>query len=169
MQRKGKLAKLALYIILGALIGGFMVFVQNNNKVETGENNSYQPKFRHDANLSFIANGDTLSTIEIEIVKEPDEIVQGMMYRREMNRNRGMLFIFPDIRKRFFWMKNTHISLDIIFIDENYQIINIATDTEPYSEEQIPSIYPTKFVVEVNSGYCANFDVAIGDKIDIFF
>lgn len=170
MKRKNKLSALIFYIILGATVGAVLVLLQSNHsKVETGETTSYEPKFQHDGNLVFIAGNDTLATIEVEIVNKPDAIVQGLMYRRKMQDNRGMFFDFPNVQKRYFWMKNTYIPLDIIFVDSQNKIVNIAENTEPFSEERIESVFPAKYVVEVNAGFCKKFKIAIGHKIDIFF
>lgn len=118
-------------------------------KVEVSE-----PKFRHDGQLSIMdASGSTsLGDFDIEIVESEYEITTGLMYRKQMDSNRGMLFIFPDVRMRSFWMKNTHISLDIVFIGEDGRIVNVANDTKPFSTTSIPSTGPAKYVLELNAG-----------------
>ncbi|TNE78379.1 MAG: DUF192 domain-containing protein [Bacteroidetes bacterium] len=124
-----------------------------------------EPPFRHDANLYiFDQNGqDTLADFDIEIVTDEYGITTGLMYRRSMLNDRGMLFIFPDIRPRSFWMKNTHIPLDIIFIDDNYRIVTIQPNTKPFSEQSIPSYKPAKYVLEVNAGTAAKLKWKEGD------
>jgi len=80
--------------------------------------------------------------------------MQGLMFRSHMEMNQGMFFIFPEEEEQIFWMKDTKISLDIIFVGNDFKIIHIARHTIPYSKEPILSIHPAKYVVEVNAGYC---------------
>ena len=128
-----------------------------------------EPKFRHDANL-VVLNGaegtDTLKTLEIEVVSNERGITTGLMFRKSMEENRGMLFIFPDVDMRSFWMRNTHISLDIVFIDENKRIVNIQPNTTPMSDASVPSTGPAKYVLEVNAGIAEKYGWKAGDRID---
>ena len=82
-----------------------------------------------------------------------------------MDENQGMLFIFDDSSPRYFWMKNTYISLDIIYIDENFRIVSIQKTALPRSEESLPSEKPAKYVVEVNAGFTDKYKINKGDKI----
>lgn len=125
------------------------------------------PTFAKHGELNFINNkSDTISTIEIEIAETPNNIEKGLMYRKSMEYNRGMLFIFEDETRRSFWMKNTHIPLDIIFINAEKEIVHIAENTIPYSLRSVPSYEYAMFVVEVNAGYCKNKGILTGHKID---
>ena len=82
-----------------------------------------------------------------------------------MKLNQGMLFIFDDTSERFFYMKNTKIPLDLIFINENKKIVSFQKDAKPFDETSLPSNVPAKFVLEVNAGLVANLSVAVGDSI----
>ena len=97
---------------------------------------------------------DTLSIIEIEIADNQEDIMQGLMFRNHLGPDQGMFFIFQEEEERIFWMKDTPLSLDIIFVNKDLKIIDIARHTVPYSTEPIPSIHPARYVVEVNAGYC---------------
>jgi uncharacterized membrane protein (UPF0127 family) len=77
----------------------------------------------------------------------------------------GMLFIYKQSQKLFFWMKNTYIPLDIIFVNENMQIVTLWKNTKPLSEKTIPSYQFSKYVVEVNAGFCDKYDIKLGDYI----
>lgn len=103
--------------------------------------------------------------VKIEFAESTTEMMQGLMYRQEMNENEGMLFIYPYSQEMNFWMKNTHIPLDLIFIDETGAIVDLAEQTEAFSEKNISSKVLSKFVLEVNADYCKKNYVIIGDKV----
>lgn len=128
-----------------------------------------EPQFRHDGNLVVYRQGadkDTLSALEIEVADDGYEITTGLMFRKHMEENRGMLFLFPNVEMRSFWMKNTHIPLDIIFISEQKTIVTIQRNTTPFSEKSIPSSAPAKYVLEVNAGMADKHGWKEGDRID---
>lgn len=122
------------------------------------------PPFTKEGALAFVgANGqDTLSLIDIEIVDTEAEITTGLMYRRSMPANAGMLFIFDRPEPRSFWMKNTYIPLDIIFIDDLQKIVTIQSNTRPLSEASVPSSRPAQYVLEVNAGFCQQHGITEG-------
>lgn len=105
---------------------------------------------------------DTIAEFEIEVAKESFETSQGLMYRKSMLANRGMLFIFDNEIVRSFWMKNTYISLDIIYVNQNKEVIHIARNTTPKSETNISSIKPAQYVFEVNAGTADSLGIAEG-------
>jgi len=125
----------------------------------------YEPKFVKEGELYFISNKDTLKKINIEIAEKPEEREQGLMYRKSMDEFNGMLFIFEKSEPQNFWMKNTIIPLDIIYINENKEIVTIQENTVPYSEEAIPSYKNSMYVVEVNAGFCGKFRIKEKDVI----
>ncbi len=107
----------------------------------------------------------TLIRLDIEIADTDYEIQTGMMYREAMGDLQGMLFIFEDIGPRSFYMKNTLIPLDIIFIDENTRIISIHRNAEPLNENGIPSGGDVKYVLEVKGGMSDRWALQQGDLI----
>jgi len=124
------------------------------------------PSFLKEGELVFAsAGGRVVSKIDIEIAETEDERMTGLMYRTELRENQGMLFIFPNEELHTFWMKNTLLSLDILFVSTDGVIVTIQHDTVPHSEASIPSLKPAKYVVEVNAGYARKFAIHIGDKI----
>ena len=76
-----------------------------------------------------------------------------------------MLFIFPNEEYRSFWMANTPLSLDIIFVNSAREIVTIQRDAVPFSEESVPSTKPATYVVEVNAGYADRHGLAEGDRV----
>lgn len=101
----------------------------------------------------------------LEVADTPSARAQGLMYRKSLGKEAAMLFIFSKNTSTSFWMKNTLISLDIIFMDENLSIIHIAQNTEPFSEELISAPQPYRYVLEVNSGFAAKSGAKVGDKV----
>ncbi|MDP4292526.1 MAG: DUF192 domain-containing protein [Bacteroidota bacterium] len=125
-------------------------------------------KFKKEGELKFLdGKSDKLvSKIDIEVAQTPDEQEQGLMYRHSMADSLGMLFIFNVEEQQSFWMKNTYIPLDIIYVNGKKEIVSIAQNCKPLSEESIPSEGNAKYVVEVNGGYTAKLGLKKGDKID---
>jgi hypothetical protein len=123
--------------------------------------------FVKEGELRFLDSRDNLrSFIDIEIADDEASRSQGLMYRDSMAENQGMLFVFADEAERSFWMENTILPLDIVYIDARNKIITIQKNTVPYSRDSIPSNGPAKYVVEVNSGYCDRHSIRVGDHID---
>lgn len=115
-----------------------------------------------------IYKGETdslLTRLDIEIAESDYEIQTGLMYREEMDANEAMLFVFPDMEFHSFYMKNTLIPLDIIFIDDQLRVVNFKQNATPLDEAGIPSGLPVQYVLEVNAGLSTSWNIAIGDRI----
>lgn len=125
------------------------------------------PQFTKEGELYFLSkvNSDTLRKIDIELATTNQERAQGLMDRKSMTDEQGMLFIFPSASEQSFWMKNTYISLDIIYIDDHREIISVQKYTTPLSEESLPSFKKAQYVLEVNAGFFDKYHIAYGDKI----
>src|SRR5690606_16060128 len=94
------------------------------------------------------------------------EQTTGLMYRKSMKEDRGMLFIYENERPRGgFYMKNTYLALDLIYIDANREIVDFKENTEPFNENPLPSSAPAQYVLEVNAGTVAKLGLEIGDKV----
>lgn len=116
--------------------------------------------------LDFVRpDSSIISRIVIEIAETPQEQAQGLMYRRSLPDRGGMLFIDPAESMRSFWMKNTALSLDILFVDAQGEIVNIVKRTTPFSEENILSTAPAQFVVEVRAGFTDAHGITDTDRI----
>ena len=119
--------------------------------------------FRKDGALTFFhEDGSPAGTIDIEIAETNEARQRGLMFRQEMGYDRGMLFIFERSDPSGFWMKNTPLPLDIMFVDEDSTIINIARRTTPYSDENIYPEGPKQYVVEVRGGFSAMYGIEAG-------
>ena len=167
-QSKKKIIIISLIFLLLLML---FPFVNKNNKVEEKAANENASKkaaveFVKEGELTFVKNsGGFISQINIEIAGDETERTQGLMYRDKMKENEGMFFIFDFETAQSFWMKNTLISLDIIFINKENKIVKIHKNTETLSENSYPSGKPAIYVVEVVAGYTDKFGINEGDKI----
>ena len=105
------------------------------------------------------------ATYIVEIADTEPERAKGLMHRKSLDQDKGMLFVFPgEYMSRGFWMKDTLIPLDLIFMDDQGRISHIHTNARPLDETVIPSNGPTAGVLEVNAGEAENKGFAIGDE-----
>ncbi len=124
---------------------------------------SGDPVFQKEGELSFIRPDSSLIVkIDIEIADDDPQREQGLMYRKTMEMHTGMLFIFEDEDLRSFWMKNTYIPLDIIYLDAQRKIIRIHENVPTLNEQPILSDYPAKYVIEVIAGFTALYNIRMG-------
>ena len=125
------------------------------------------PQFKKEGELYLVkAAGDTVRKIDIEIADIESERTIGLMHRRSMPETQGMLFIFDREEPRSFWMRNTLIGLDILYIKQDGTIESIAKYCVPKSEKSIPSRGPALYVLELIEGFCDIHGVEVGDRID---
>jgi len=123
-------------------------------------------EFKHEGNLSLLDSINTIiKEIQIEIADNDFERQTGLMYRKKMDTDKGMLFVFEKSEIKSFYMKNTYIPLDIIYIDSNKTIINIVKNAEPLNETSLYSDAPATYVLEVNAGLSEKLSIKKGDKI----
>lgn len=111
------------------------------------------------------ASGPVIVDVELAVTQAVQ--ARGLMFRSDLAQNAGMLFVFPDNSPRSFWMKNTPLSLDILYIGEDRTIGHIAADTTPYSEKSIPSQGPARYVLEVHAGFTKRHGIKPGSKITL--
>ena len=95
----------------------------------------------------------------------PKREEQGMMFIREMDEHTGMLFMFPENKPVSMWMKNTYVSLDLLFLNAQGKIDFIAEKATPRSEAIIGPPTPEFAVLELKGGACERFDIKVGDKV----
>ena len=124
--------------------------------------------FTKEGNLDiFKKETDSIITqLNIEFAESEYETQTGLMYRTRMENTEAMLFIFPDVTMHSFYMKNTAIPLDIIFIDEKMNIVSFQENAKPFNENGLSSRVPVKYVLEVNAGLVKEWSLAIGDQIE---
>ena len=101
----------------------------------------------------------------VEVARTPEEQAMGLMYRNSLAPDRGMIFPFDSPRPASFWMRNTLIPLDMIFVRQDGSIANIAANTVPYSEEPVTSDGPVAAVLEIPGGRAAELGIKPGDTV----
>jgi len=113
----------------------------------------------------FNVEKNIIKSLDIEIADNDYETETGLMHRKSMLENRGMLFIFEDEEPRFFYMKNTEISLDIMYLGSNQKIVSFVENAKTLNEASLPSNFPAKYVLEVNAGLVKKWGIQVGDSI----
>ena len=113
-----------------------------------------------------IVSKSGVHAFSVELATTEAERSRGLMFRKELPEGRGMLFDFEQEQPVSFWMHNTYISLDMIFIAANGRIERIAENTEPLSDRLIPSGAPIRAVLEVTAGTARKFGIAAGDRVE---
>lgn len=107
-------------------------------------------------------------TFNVELALTPEQRGQGLMYRREMANDAGMLFDFgPRYGRSSMWMKNTYIPLDMLFITSDGEVESIAERTTPHSLEAVSSRGPVRYVLELNGGTAARLGIRPGDRVEL--
>ncbi len=114
-----------------------------------------------------IHTGSGNNLVKVEVVSNPIDLEKGLMNRTHLDGDSGMLFVFPYESKWSFWMKNTLIPLDMIYVNSRLKIVDITT-MQPCKADPCPDYNPiaqAKYVLEVNAGYSAAHNITIGDEI----
>lgn len=106
-----------------------------------------------------------LSSFQVEIADSEMEREYGLMCRRSLAADRGMLFLFSRAEPQMFWMRNTLIPLDIIYIGADGRVVSISRNVQPLDESGAPSAGPAKFVLELAAGRAAQIGLLPGDKV----
>lgn len=148
-----------------------------NKNTDNLKNNSRQDstKPQQVKNIQFVKQGEVyfqdkkkklVKQIDVEIAETDEKRHRGLMFREKMDSSQGMLFIFPNEDEQAFYMKNTILSLDIIFINAKKQIVKIYKHAIPFDTTDLPSKKPILYVVEVIAGFTDKYNIKEGDYID---
>jgi uncharacterized membrane protein (UPF0127 family) len=113
--------------------------------------------------LTISSQGTPKVTLSVEVVASNRGRQRGLMFRDHLEDGKGMLFVFDSEQEHPFWMKNTLIPLDIIFLDSNRQIVGIIHNATPKREDNLSVGIPSRFVLEVPGGYCNRTNIHRGD------
>ena len=140
-------------------------FSNESNRVQEIEITPQDIDFTRDGELSIFKNDSLIQTIEVEFAKNDEERALGLMYRSSMDEHQGMWFIFPEEAPRSFYMRNTEIPLDIIYLDKDKKVVSIAKNARPYDETSLPSEKPAMYVLEINGGLSDKLGLTKGDRM----
>ncbi len=157
------------YVLLGVFVLGGLAYVLypylNREASSVATSPATAPTFIKEGEVTFLENGRKVSKIDVEIAENEAERSRGLMYRPYMPDSVGMLFIFQEAKPQAFWMRNTHIPLDIIYVGPDKKIVSIQKNARPYSDESLTSYGDVQYVVEVNAGYADRYGIGAGDSI----
>lgn len=153
----GRAALVAALLLLGT------VFVHMALPI-TGPQAVAQKSMQRDTLKLITATG--AHAFEIEVAETDEQKARGLMFRRTLEPNTGMLFPYSPPQEITMWMKNTYISLDMVFIKADGSVLRVATGTEPFSEKVIASEGDAVAVLEVIAGTAARIGIKPGDKVE---
>lgn len=167
---------LAVFVLAGALYLARPLLVADRNdsvSVSTAPKTPTASSATPNATGGIVKEGEVvflhgdkrIRKIDVEIAENDSERQKGLMFRPFLSDSVGMLFVFDEPSPQSFWMKNTMISLDIIYVGSDKKIVSIQKKAKPYSEESLPSFGNAQYVVEVNGGYCDKYGIQVGDTI----
>lgn len=152
------------YLILLLLFGASCT-----EKKQDPAQSSTVPKGRqlnYERNVQFLQlNGEVLTEIMVAVGDSEQERNMGLMDVYNMPKDRGMLFIFDRMAPLSFWMANTPLSLDILFLDADKKIVTIHSNTPPFSEQHFESTGMAMYAIEVNAGFCLQYDIRVGMRV----
>ncbi|AVI49992.1 hypothetical protein C5O00_01945 [Pukyongia salina] len=154
-------------IVLAAAVLAAILTTNSCKKTQEKQSLTKEVSFKKEGELSLMkAETDSVvATLDIEIADDAYETETGLMYRKSMQDDRGMLFVFDDEIRRSFYMKNTEFALDIIFINSKNEIVSIQKNAQPLDQTSLPSEAPAMLVLEVNAGLSDQWTLEPGDKI----
>jgi len=156
-----------LFLLCGILLCVSLACGRSGDSSSTAETDTTDViPFTREGRLAVVQNGDSTVTIDIEVAETDSARERGMMQREGFPNDRsGMLFVFDEEQPRSFWMSNTPVALDIIFVSADSQIVNIAKYTTPFSSERYRSDEPAQFVLETPAGFADSCGLLEGDRI----
>ena len=115
------------------------------------------------AQITLVNQAKRTVQVKVELARTPGEWEKGLMFREHMPEKSGMLFVFLDDQIRTFWMKNTKIPLDMVFLDRDLRVVGIVTRAEPETLTPRYVKVPSRYVLEVNAGFCEKYGISVGD------
>jgi uncharacterized protein len=111
-------------------------------------------------------DGKTLASVRVEVAETNSKREVGLMYRKNLDADAGMIFLFKTPTNLKFWMHNTVLPLDMMFADSKGRVVGIVENAEPFSDKLLAVEGDSQYVLEVNSGFCARHGIKAGDRLD---
>ena len=159
---------LILFLILTIFFTLFIVIPRNQTNPSSQNDSQYQEIYSKLSDESIIKAELDGIEIELEVAKSNSKKTNGLMFVEEMEENNGMIFVYPNENYRDFWMKNTLISLDIIYINKDFNVIQIYKNTKTeQTDETYPSNEPAQYVVELKGGWSDENSLEVGNRFEI--
>src|SRR5690606_18056889 len=154
-------------LISAAIAVSLLGFYNCKEKTSETKNLTKEITFKKEGELTLLKaeNDSIIAKLDIEIADDEYSTQTGLMYRHSMAKNQGMLFVFKDSRQRSFYMKNTEIPLDIIYINSEMEIVSFQKNAKSFDETSLPSEAASQYVLEINAGLSDEWKLEKGDKI----
>jgi len=151
-RRKFRTQVITIILLAGLLFAGLKVY----EKYLTAK--SFIP-------LTISRDNKTIETFKVEVADSEPEQEKGLMYRKSIGNREGMIFLYNSEKIQTFWMKNTYIPLDMLFIDKSKKIVGMLKNVPPLNEEQRSVSVPSQYVLELKSGVADELGVQVGDLV----
>ena len=157
---------LGLILLVAPMLVGGLVCGRSDDDSSAEADTTETIPFTKEGRLAVVQDGDSTVTIAIEVADTDSARERGMMQREGFPDDRsGMFFPFDEAQPRSFWMSNTPVALDIIFVDADSQIVSIAKYTTPFANERYRSGEPAQYVLETPAGFADSHGLLEGDRI----
>lgn len=145
---------------------------QTEHKSKEAQSNTATPtkmdsqvKYHPTTDIQIYTSAPEPVHIQAEVVFKAEDLARGLMFREELADGKGMLFVFNNDTDRSFWMENTLIPLDMIYIDKGYSIVGIVRDADPLTQDSRKVGVLSRYVLEVPGGYCQRAGIHRGDRV----
>jgi len=147
-------------MLFGLLLFGLLLFSPMPALSETAEQTEK-------IEVQIVTDKGMEYSFQLELAHTPKSRAKGLMHRQNLSENGGMLFIWPETATRLFWMKNTPVSLDILFFDQTGRLVYLHPSATPYSLQTISSLQPVAYVVEIKGGHARQYKIETGAYLKI--
>ncbi|CAG1022941.1 hypothetical protein DOJK_02005 [Patescibacteria group bacterium] len=165
-MRKSVFAAIILLAIASVTLVAYINSIYNDSIQPTSNNTLFADV--NDNSFITLLHRKSLAELTLEVAQTPRKRAQGLMFREELAPNSGMFFLFNREQPLSFWMKDTSVSLDIIFLNSELKVTTISSNTKT---NQTTEIYTAKvdsqYVIETIAGWALEHDVQVGDYFDI--
>jgi len=155
--------RISLFFLLISMLGAWAC----GNEAGKAKNLDREITFNIDSKGAFYRSDSLLGTFDIETADTEYKRTTGLMYRKKMKDNQAMLFVFGEEAPRWFWMHNTYIPLDIIYLDKNRKIVSVQKNAKPLDDTSLPSNKPAQYVLEVKAGVYDRLGLQPGDSLAV--
>lgn len=154
------------WMILAAVVAAMVVTVSCKKEKEKSLTQEVSFTKEGEMTIKKSINDSLVATLNIEIADDEYQRQTGLMYRKSMEEDQAMLFVFENEGQRAFYMKNTKFSIDIIFVDRDKKIVSIHKNATPRDLTSLPSEGPAQYVLEVVAGLSDRWGLEKGDVLD---
>lgn len=146
-----------IFLLSAIIVFSYLIFSFTDILLAPSSGNNLTPRVCH-KNYCF----------NVELSRSIEDKINGLMFRKSLAENEGMLFIFDSDEKYSFWMKNTLLPLDIIWIDRDKKVVFIKENAQPCADEYCPTINPdayARYVLEIKAGISEKIGLKVGDEV----